>query len=256
MSNNNFDEKFGSIATKVSAESKRQLKAILERMGMNYYEWFQLMAEVTIRIADDRHNLSEQMSKMIQMFQLVPGWKNPATFCDPDAPSEIRAAVYMVQQQGKKGLKPVLAERGWFDGIWSQTENVQYIVEYIIEQCMPTSYKWLRQHMADLECNRVFECLMLMADAAVIDRMNDEIDQMFGDNQRSDYGRAIQYGGRTKGYKHRSPDSLANSQQRIQFDDIDHEKAASYEDWEGERRSDLPDAVIDAIGTKPFDQET
>ena len=250
-----IDEKFGSIATKVSAESKRQLEQILKRMGMNYYEWFQLMAEVTIRIADDRHNLSEQMAKMIQMFSLVPGWKNPATFCDPNAPCEVRAAVYMVQQQGKKGLKPVMTERGWLDGIWNQTENVQDIVEYVIEQCMPTSYKWLRQHMTALECNRVFECLMLMADAATTTKLDDEIAQMFGDDQRSEFGKEIIYGARTKGYKHRTPDSLANSQQQLQFDDIDHEAAAAFDDWEGERRGDLADAVVDAIGTKPFDQE-
>ena len=223
--NEKFDDKFGSIATKVSAESKQQLERILEQMGMNYYQWFQLMAEVTIRIADDRHNLSEQMAKMIQMFQLVPGWKDPVSFCDPNAPAELEAAVYMVKQQGHKGLKPVMVERGWFDGIWKQTENVQDIVEYIINQCMPTSYKWLRQHMAELECNRVFECLMLMADAATIHHMDEEIAQMFSDNSRHDYGGVIEWGNRTKQRKHRTPDSLANAQQRIMFDDFDRETA-------------------------------
>ena len=223
--NEKFDDKFGSIATKVSAESKQQLERILEQMGMNYYQWFQLMAEVTIRIADDRHNLSEQMAKMIQMFQLVPGWKDPVSFCDPNAPAELEAAVYMVKQQGHKGLKPVMVERGWFDGIWKQTENVQDIVEYIINQCMPTSYKWLRQHMAELECNRVFECLMLMADAATIHHMDEEIAQMFSDNSRHDYGGVIEWGNRTKQRKHRTPDSLANAQQRIVFDDFDRETA-------------------------------
>lgn len=213
-----FDEKFGSIATKVSAESKRQLDVILDKMGMNYYQWFQLMAEVTIRIADDRHNLSEQMAKMIQMFQLVPGWKDPATFCDPNASAELRAAVYMIQQQGKKGLKPILCERGWFDGIWRQTENVKDIVEYVISECMPTSYKWLRQHMVELECSSVFECLMTMADAATVVKLDEEIAQMFGDNNRHDYGKPVEYGKRTRRVKHRTPDSLANSQQSIDFD--------------------------------------
>lgn len=215
-----FDEKFGSIATKISTESKRQLEVILENMGMNYYQWFQLMAEVTIRIADDRHNLSEKMAKMIQMFQLIPGWKDPVTFCDPNSPAELQAAVYIVSQQGKKGVKPVLCERDWFDGIWKQTENVKDIVEYIISQSMPTSYKWLRQHMVELECSSVFECLMLMADAATTVNLSEEIAQMFGDNQRHDYGKPVEYGKRTKRVKHRTPDSLANSQQKIEFETI------------------------------------
>lgn len=252
--NEKFDDKFGSIATKVSAATKQQLERILEQMGMNYYQWFQLMAEVTIRIADDRHNLSEQMAKMIQMFQLVPGWKDPVTFCDPNAPAEIQTAIYIVKQQGHKGLKPVKLERGWFDGIWKQTENVQDIVEYIINVCMPTSYKWLRQHMVDLDCTRVFECLMLMADAATINRMDEEIAQMFRDNQRHDYGGVIEYGNRTKQRKHRTPDSLANSQMKIQFDDFDRE-AADYEvgETEGEHHADRSDMPLGDV--KPFTEE-
>lgn len=206
------EEKFENISTKVSAESKRQLDRILEQMGMNYYQWFQLMAEVTIRIADDRHNLSAEMAKMIQMFQLIPGWKDPCTFCDPNAVSQLRAAIYMVQQDGRKGLKPVMLERGWFDGIWQQTENVQDIVEYIIHQCMPTSYKWLHQHMSELDCSRVFECLMIMADAAALNHMDEEIAEMFGDNCRHDNGRRVLYSSNTRRVRHRTPDSLANSQ--------------------------------------------
>lgn len=249
----NFDDKFGTIATKVSAESKQQLDRIIERMGMNYYQWFQLMAEVTIRIADDRHNLSEQMAKLIQMFQLVPGWKDPCSFCDPNAPAEIRAAVYLVQQEAKGGLKPVLCERGWFDGIWNQTENVQDIVEYIIEKCMPTSYKWLRQHMHDLNCNRVFECLMLMADAATMNKLDEEIAQLFNDNQRHDYGNAVVYGQKYKRKPHLTPDSLTHQEQTIHFEDFDRATGdgPAYGTWNG----DSADEIEDAIGSKPFDQE-
>lgn len=259
------DNKYENISTKVSAESKRQLDRILERMGMNYYQWFQLMAEVTIRISDDRHNLSEQMAKMIQMFQLVPGWKDPCTFCDPTSPAEIRAAVYLIQQENRKGLKPVLVERGWFDGIWKQTENVQDIIEFMLNQCMPTSYKWLRQHMTELGCNRFFEYLLRMADDAIHAKFDDEIAQMFGDNQRHDFGQEIVYGNKYVRKQHRTPDSLANSQQYIIFDDDDRE-LADYEakEWEGEHRQtdfeppaggDIADEVENAIGGKPFDVE-
>lgn len=213
----NDKDKYESIATKIGKEKKKQLDLILEQLGMNYYQWFQLMAEVTVRIADDRHNLSEEMAKLIQMFQLVPGWSNPVTFCDPNNESELHAALYFVKQNGKKGLKPVLTEKGWMDGIWQTTENVQDIVEYVIESCMPTSYKWLRQRMVEMQCNRVFECLLKMADDATAERMNEEIREMFGDNSRHDYGRNIELGKRYKRVKHRTPDSLANSQQTIHF---------------------------------------
>ena len=52
-----------------------------------------------------------------------------------------------------------------------------------------------------------------------------------------DFGRAIEYGKKHKRKSHRTPDSVANSQQRIVFDDYDRE-IADYEakDWEGEHR--------------------
>ena len=102
-----MDNKFVSIATKVSKEQMHKLEVVLKRLGTNIYDWFQRMAEVTIRMADDRHNLSEKMSKIIQMFELVPGWKDPVTFFDPNAECEVDGAVYFVKQKGKKGLKVV-----------------------------------------------------------------------------------------------------------------------------------------------------
>lgn len=247
-----MNNKYETIATKIGHEQKKQLDLILKRLGMNYYGWFQLMAEVTIRIADDRHNLSEMISKMIQMFQLVPGWKDPVTFCDPKAKSDIHSALYFVSQEGKQGLKPILTQRDWFAGMWTQTENVQDITEYVIEQCMPTSYKWLRQRMVELDCNRVFECLLRMADDATAERMNSEIAAMFGDNHRHDWGRDIEYGKRYKRVKRRTPDSLANSQQsqRIKFTDEDRELA----DMEAGSHDNGED-VEKLIGCKPFGVE-
>lgn len=242
---------YETIATKVSHEQKQQLDLILQRLGMNYYQWFQLMAEVTIRIADDRHNLSDMMSKLIQMFQLVPGWKDPVTFGDTKDETEIHSALYFIKQKGKKGMKPVLTQRDWFAGMWSETENVQDIVEFVIEQCMPTSYKWLRQRMVELDCNRVFECLLRMADDATAERMNDEIAALFGDNSRHEWGKVIEYGNRNRRKKRRTVDSLANSQQYhpIMFDDDDRELA------DMEAQGTTADEVEDNIGCAPFGVE-
>ena len=52
----------------------------------------------------------------------------------------------------------------------------------------------------------------------------------------TDFGKAIEYGQRTKRKPHRTPDSLANSQQRIVFDDFDRDLAdMEIKDWEGEQ---------------------
>ena len=198
-----MDNKFESIATKVSKEQMHKLKVVLRRLGTNIYDWFQRMAEVTIRMADDRHNLSERMSKIIQLFELVPGWRNPVTFFDPNAECEVDGAVYFVKQKGKKGLKVVMERRDWFDGEWHETENVMDILEALIEICMPKSYKWLRQRLVDYDCNRVFELILRIADDAKAEYLDDEINNMFNDNNRHDWGKEIEYGERTKRVKSR-----------------------------------------------------
>jgi hypothetical protein len=77
----------------VATEVKEQLNRILKSMGLNEYQWLQLMIEVTIRMMDDRHNLSAAMAKMIQMFSMVPGFKDAASLVDANAEGKIDAAI-------------------------------------------------------------------------------------------------------------------------------------------------------------------
>ena len=62
--------------------------------------------------------------------------------------------------------------------------------------------------MQDLECSSVFECLMEMVDAYTITRLDEEIPQIFADNQRAENGKALAYGERTKRKKSYSPDTM------------------------------------------------
>lgn len=201
-------DKHANVSTKVDADVKKQLNRILKRMGLNEYQWLQLMIEVTIRMMDDQHNMSEAMSKMIQMFQMVPGFKDAASLVDANAEASIDGAVYFLNVKGKKGHKPVMVQKTWFDGLWNETHNVRTIVERVIEVCAPDSYMRLRDHMAELECNSIFECLMTMIDAYTIVKLDEEIPAMFDDNQRAENMKAIEYGGRTRKKQHRTPDSV------------------------------------------------
>lgn len=227
--------KFENVSTKVASEVKLQLNRILEDMGLNEYQWLQLMIEVTIRMMDDRHNLSAAMAKMIQMFKMVPGFKDAASLVDAEAEGQIEGAVYFVNVKGKKGYKPVMVERNWFDGLWRETQNVRYIVECVIERCAPDSYMKLRNHMVELECESVFECLMKMVDAYTILKMEEEIPELFADNQRCSNARPLEYGQKTRQKKRRTSDSLANDkrikQKAISFEEYDKEIAEEEAQW-------------------------
>lgn len=220
-----MNEKFENVSTKVAAEVKEQLNRILTSMGLNEYQWLQMMIEVTIRMMDDRHNLSAAMAKMIQMFRMVPGFKDAASLVDANSEGQIDSAIYFVNVKGKKGYKPVMVERTWFDGEWNETHNVKSIVECVIQRCAPDSYMKLREHMQELECESVFECLMTMVDAYSLTRLDEEIPAMFND-MRADNGKVLAYGQRTKRKKRYTPDTMPeqtslNFNQESEADDGD-----------------------------------
>ena len=102
-----------------------------------------------------------------------------------------------------------------------------------------------------LGCERVSEVINMLADAEVIMRLNGELRSEFEDAGRTENGKAIAYGERTKRKKHLTPDDI---QTHIVFDDDDRETAdMEVKDWEGEHKGNSDDGLIDGI--KPFDVE-
>ena len=126
-----------------------------------------------------------------------------------------------------------------------------HIFDRIFNICMPDLYMKLFRARILLGCNNVSEVINLLADAQVIMHLNDEYRKDFEDADRADNGHAVQYGQKTKGLQHRTPDSLAMDQ-RLKFDDYDRE-AADYEaeGWEGEHKQDEEPPE----GIRPFDVE-
>jgi hypothetical protein len=136
------------------------------------------------------------------------------------------------------------------------TYCVADILERIVEVAMRGLYRELRQIGVAMESESMRETLTLMCDAQkIVNLKEQDREELPGYGYFHDYGRAIEYGNKHKRKLHRTPDSLANSQQRIIFDDDDRE-IADYEakDWEGEQRNpenDEPPAGM----PRPFDQE-
>ena len=107
------------------------------------------------------------------------------------------------------------------------------ILERIAEVSMKGLYKELRQVGVEYETESLREALTLMADALIIKHL-DEANMSEGPQlgNFSDFGRAIEYGKRTKRKKHFTPDTMPGNI----FEDIDHEAPTEpLKDWEGEQ---------------------
>ena len=90
-----------------------------------------------------------------------------------------------------------------------------------------------------LETESLRETLTLMCDAQQkINFEDDERSQLPGYGDHHDYGKRIEYGRKFRRKPHRTPDSVANSQQKIIFDDYDRDVAdMEVKDWEGSHRN-------------------
>lgn len=217
------EDKFVTLATKVSKHAAERLGALAQARGMTIYEVMQMVVDTLIRYMDDRHNLTEEMEKAMSIFEHMIGWADALNLADHAVNREVAEAVYILQdaQGEKKGFRAVMVEKP-FMGLWNQTANVQQIFDRLFNILMPEMYMKLFRIKIIKGYSSVVEVINAMCDADVIAHLNNEYRQAFEEAGRED--RATAYGQRTRIHQHRTPDSLA-ADQRIRFDDYDREQA-------------------------------
>jgi hypothetical protein len=150
----------------------------------------------------------------------------------------VAQVILILQQEGKKGYGAVMIDKPWMGmvpkmvadidrtktGDPLMTENVDDILERVCEVTMHGIYRRIRLMGARMECNNLSDTLLTLIDAqTVLDMDEASKAEMKGEAMYDVRGRRIEYGKRTKGFKHRTPDSIATDRNRILFSDIDHE---------------------------------
>ena len=213
------------IPTKLSRHAAEQLERIARRKGMSKYKLLQMVCDTLIRYCDDRYNLTEEMERAMSIFEHMVGWADAMNLADPTLNAEIAQAVYILQDaDGKnRGFRAKMVNKP-FMGLWEETSNVQQIFERIFNICLPELYMKMYRIKVLMELNTVTEAVNVMADASIIESLNEENRREFESTTRTDSGKAYQYGARTKAHGHRTPDSVAMDQ-RIKFDTDDREAA-------------------------------
>lgn len=246
--------------------------------GTNANDLLKMFIQAFIESAKHTGPVSSDMRLLIDMLKMDAGWNRAFNFADVNTSSEIAQMVLILQQPDRKGFGLVMIDRP-FNGDARMTYCVDDILERIIEVSMKGLYRELRDMGIELGTESMRETLTTLCDGrkmADLDRDIAEEGPQLG--VYTDFGRAVEYGKRTKMKYHRTPDSIPGSQQRIVFDDYDRETHdASTEEWEGEHRqheeppteleSDrdlmdelstghaLDDDLESKMGFKPFDQE-
>ena len=236
MKKQKTDEGYISIATKVPVWVADLLTILAKMRGMEVYELLQLLVNAFISAAKNSGPVTPEMRLLVDTLKVDAAWSQAFNFASPTAQNEIAQMVLILQQRDKRGFGAVMIDKP-FMGEPVETRCVDDILERIIKVSMPGLYKKLDKVGKRLYCDTMRETLTLLSEY-----MNDSIDreeeqqEMPGYGENHDYGKAIEYGHKFKRKPHRTPDSVANSQQRIVFDDFDRDIAdMEIKDWEGEQ---------------------
>lgn len=211
------------IGTKTSRQFYVTFNEICRKKGIKPYQAMQMMVDSFVRYTDDRHNLSAEMEQLMSIFEHMEGWRDAFNLADANTERQIDEAVYFMTANGKKGTRAVMVHRPYF-GNWTETYNVQHILERMIEVLFPERYRRLRALAVDMECNSLLELLDIMIDAHTVEQVNRELRKDFEDCNRHEYGKPIEYGQRTKRKHHKGVD-MYDKQVRITFTASDKEQA-------------------------------
>ena len=237
MIEQNNQQGFEPKGTKINPAMAVVWDAVCDALGTNTYDLIQQFIYSVIRAASEQHDKSPEIQRLMDALDIDPGWQNAINLCAPNGRLKIAQMVLIVEQDGKQGFGMVMLDKPYIGDV-QQTENVNLIIERVIEVGMKRLYKKLRSIKEEMKCNWMSDVLASMIDAQ--DLLNTEqsnSEEMPGIGDYHDHGKRVVYGNKHKRVPHRTPDSVANSQMSIQWDDNDREMAdMEAQDWEGEHR--------------------
>lgn len=259
----NNQDKFEPMGTKIDPQMAVVWNAVCQALGTDTYHLLQQFIYAMIRCASDAHARTPEVEKLMTILDTDGAWQNAINLCAPKGKLSISQMILIVEDEGKDGFGMYMVNKPFIgqcmhttkDGHevpfdkdcmqeCRQTENVNLILERVLEVGFSRIYKKIREMGRRHDCKWFADTLLLMLDAQdILEIEESERKEMIGEAMFNDYGRPIEYGKKTKGYKHRTPDSM-DRQHKIIFDDFDRETGR-----------DLGEEVEQAIGTKPFDQE-
>lgn len=152
-----------SIATKVSPEAYARIISICNMRGITTYNMLQMMCDVIIRYMDDQHNLSDEINKIIRLFEGLENWNKRFTLTEPTDDMEVTGAIYLLREKNRIGEGMVYVSAPVL-GQTFENFNVQSIIEMVIEIARPKLYKHLRMLGVELNTNSVLETIDKIVD--------------------------------------------------------------------------------------------
>ena len=228
-----------TVACKVPATWIPLLKLIAASRDAVINDLLKMCLHFIIETAKLTTEPSPEMRALLNMMRVDANWASMFNYVS-NGRLDVAQAILILQQskdgKPREGFGMAMFNKP-FMGEGYQTLSKDEILERVVEIAMGyDDYKHLRDIGEYLGTGSIRETLSHMIDAQLIHNLNEsDSEELPGYGEFHDFGKMLKYGNKYVRKPRRTPDSLANSQQRIVFDDFDRE-VAGYEvkDWEGE----------------------
>ena len=228
-----------TVACKVPATWIPLLKLIAASRDAVINDLLKMCLHFIIETAKLTTEPSPEMRALLNMMRVDANWASMFNYVS-NGQLDVAQAILILQQskdgKPREGFGMAMFNKP-FMGEGYQTLSKDEILERVVEIAMGyDDYKHLRDIGEYLGTGSIRETLSNMIDAQLIHNLNEsDREELPGYGEFHDFGKILKYGNKYVRKPRRTPDSLANSQQRIVFDDFDRE-VAGYEvkDWEGE----------------------
>ena len=218
------------IQTKVTPEMYARLAAISNQYGMSVFKLLKMLCDCLIRFMDTETNLSDDLLRIIRMFEGMPGWKKSISLADGfDEDTEIVEAIYVISRRGQKGYRLMMVERPMLDGDaegWTCTFNIQRILERFMEVCNPGLYMHLRRLSVDLGSESLFDTIHTIANLYMENPDESELRLQFESNDWNKGARMT----RDTLYERRRSHAMDYVETRSLFDETEAQNEEKEED--------------------------
>ena len=199
------------VNTKINLMTYYRLMKLLRKKGLNFYQMIQNFCDCLVRQMDDRHNLTPESEQLMSTFEHMIGWEGNFNLADPTAKPEIsEATYYMTDADGKKGVRVVHVEKPFF-GNWTQTYNVQQILEKFLCLTFPQLYRRLRFIAVCRQCSSILELLNNVVAEMETEEHKRELIADFEDADRGDFGQKPDHN-KYRRHLNRTPDMFDNNE--------------------------------------------
>jgi len=242
------DDGVVTLSVKIPTWMADQLNAIAKMRGedVTANHLLALCLQFVVESAKHTGPIATEFQTLLNMMKMDASWNKAFNFSRIDAQMDVAQAILILQQhdgkEPRKGFGLTMVDKP-FMGQATYTTCVDDILDRVAEVSMPGLYRQLTKIGHRLDCISLRETLTLLSEY-MDDSLNKEEEraEMPSLGTMTDYGRAIEYGQRTKRKKHRTPDEMPS---------------IKFEDWEGEHIGEhvSADDIEEILGGKPLGVE-